>query len=112
MMCPRLEKVAITTDIPADEGHDEQLRRITKFVEARHDSGFPLSNLDVDVSVATPIPKQARAEYTETWGGLAGTSHSLCGFEERGGHFGVNSSLSMIATSIWFPYVPLLLGTL
>ena len=72
MMCPRLKKVAITTDIPADEGHDKQLRRITKFVEARHDSGFPLSRLDVDVSVATPISKQTRAEYTETWGALSG----------------------------------------
>ena len=68
MMCPRLQQVAITTDIPADEGYDEQLKRITKFVEARNDSGFPLSNLDVDVSVAVPIPKQAWAEYTTTWG--------------------------------------------
>ena len=70
MMCPRLKKVAITTDIPADEVHDEQLRRITKFVEARYDSGFPLSSLDVDASVATPISKQARAEYTKTWNAL------------------------------------------
>ena len=31
MMCPRLKRVSITTDIPADEVHDEQLRRITKF---------------------------------------------------------------------------------
>jgi len=68
MMCPRLKRVAVTTDIPADEVYDEQLRRISKFVEARHDSGFPLSSLDVDVSVAAPIPKQARTEYTETWG--------------------------------------------
>ena len=70
MVCPILRKVAITTDIPADEVHDEQLRRITKFVEARHDSGFPLSSLDVDVSVATPISKQARTEYNKTWDGL------------------------------------------
>ena len=72
MMCPKLRRVAITTDIPADEAHDEQLKRITKFVEARHDSGFPLSSLDVDVSVATPIPKYARAEYTKTWIALVG----------------------------------------
>ena len=57
-------------DIPMDEVHSEQLRRITKFVEARHDSGFPLPNLDVDVSVASPISKQARMEYTETWSAL------------------------------------------
>ena len=57
-------------DIPMDEVHSEQLRRITKFVEARHDSGFPLPNLDVDVSVASPISKQARMEYTGTWGEL------------------------------------------
>ena len=72
MMCPRLKKVVITTDIPADEVHGEQLRRITKFVEARHDSGFPLSSLDVNVSVATPIPKQPRAEYTKSWGAAVG----------------------------------------
>ena len=72
MTCPRLRKIAVTTDIPADEAHDEQLRRITKFVEARHDAGFPLSSLDVDVSVATLIPKQARAEYTKAWGALVG----------------------------------------
>jgi len=68
MVCPRLKQVSITTDIPADEAHDEQLRRITKFVEARHDSGFPLSSLEVDVSVAAPISEQAQAEYPETWG--------------------------------------------
>jgi len=67
MMCPRLDKVVITTDIPKGEVHDEQLRRVTKFVEARRDSGFPLSSLDVDVSVAEPISKQVRAEYTNTW---------------------------------------------
>ncbi|KAF9647724.1 hypothetical protein BDM02DRAFT_3129556 [Thelephora ganbajun] len=72
MMCPSLKKVSITTDIPVDEVHDEQLRRITKFVEARCDSGFPLSSLDVDVSVATPISKQARAEYAKTWGASVG----------------------------------------
>ena len=72
MLCPRLEKVAITTDVPADEVHGEQLRRITKFVEARHDSGFPLSSLDVDVSVVTPISKQAQAGYTQTWDELVG----------------------------------------
>lgn len=71
MTCPRLKEVTITTDIPADEAHDEQLRRITKFMEARYDSGFPLSSLDVDVSVATPISKQARAEYTKAWNALA-----------------------------------------
>lgn len=70
MMCPRLKKVSITTEIPADEIHSEQLRRVTKLVEARHDSGFPLSSLDVDVSVATPITKEARAEYTKTWSSL------------------------------------------
>ena len=70
MMCPRLKKIGITTDIPADEVHDEQLRRITKFVEARYDSGLPLSSLDVDASVATPISKQARAEYTKAWDAL------------------------------------------
>jgi hypothetical protein len=70
MVCPRLKKVVITTDIPADEMHDEQLRRITKFVEARYDSDFPLSSLDVDASVATPISKQARSEYTKTWNAL------------------------------------------
>ena len=68
MVCPRLEKVSIATDIPADEVHDEQLRRITKLVEARHDAGLPLSSLDVDVSVATPLSKQVRAEYTKIWG--------------------------------------------
>ena len=70
MVCPRLRKVSITTDIPADETHDEQLRRVTRFVEARHDSGFPLSSLDIDVSVATPISKQARTRYAKTWGAL------------------------------------------
>ena len=68
MMCPKLRQVAITTDIPADEAYDEQLKRITKFVEARQDSGFPLSGLNVDVSVAAPIPDQARAEYNASWG--------------------------------------------
>lgn len=72
MICPKLRRVAITTDIPADEAHDEQLRRITKFVEARDDSGFPLSSLDVDVSVAAPISKQTRAEYTKAWIALVG----------------------------------------
>jgi len=72
MMCPRLKKVFITTDIPAEEVHDEQLRKVTKLVEARHDAGFPLSSLDVDVSVATPISKETRAEYTEAWGALVG----------------------------------------
>ena len=72
MMCPELKEVAITTNIPTDEGHDEQLRRITKFVQARHDSGFPLSRLDVEVSVATPITKHARAGYTKAWDALAG----------------------------------------
>ena len=70
MTCPKLKKVAIATDIPMDEVHGEQLRRITKFVEARYDSGFPLSTLDVDVSAASPISKQARMEYTEAWGAL------------------------------------------
>jgi len=72
MMCPRLKKVFITTDIPAEQVHDEQLRRVTKLVEARHDSGFPLSVLDVDVSVAAPISDETRHEYTETWGALVG----------------------------------------
>ena len=72
IMCPRLRKVAITADIQANEVHDEQLRMVTEFVEARHDLGFPLYNLDVDVSVATPISKEARAKYTETWGSLVG----------------------------------------
>jgi hypothetical protein len=70
VMCPRLRKVAITTDIPADEGHDKDLRKVTKFVEARHDLESPLSSLDVDISVATPLSKEARAKYTETWGAL------------------------------------------
>lgn len=70
MMCPKLKKVTIATDIPTDEVHDEQLRRVTKLVEARHDAGFPLSTLDVDVSVATPISKEVRAEYTKTWSAL------------------------------------------
>ena len=51
-----------------DEVHDEQFRRITKFVEARYDSGFPLYSLDVDVSAGSPISKQAQMEYTEAWG--------------------------------------------
>lgn len=72
VMCQRLRRVTVTTDIPADEVYDEQLRRITKFAEARHDSGFPLSTLDVDVSVVTPIPKQARAEYAKIWGAAVG----------------------------------------
>ena len=67
MVCPRLEHVSITTDILAGEVHDKQLRRITKFVEARYDAGFALSSLDVDVSVATPIHDQAWADYTKTW---------------------------------------------
>ena len=70
MVCPRLRQVSIATETPADEVHDEQLRRITKFVEARDDAGFPLSRLDVDVSVATPISNQARADYTKTWDSL------------------------------------------
>ena len=72
MMCPRLEKVFIATDIPAEEVHDEQLRKVTKLVEARHDAGFPLSSLDVDVSAAAPISKETRAEYTEAWRALVG----------------------------------------
>lgn len=72
MMCPRLKNVAIATDIQADEPHDEQLRRVTKLVEARHDAGFPLSSLEVDVSVATPISGEARAEYTKAWEALVG----------------------------------------
>lgn len=70
VMCPGLRKVVITTDIPVDEAHDEHLRKITKLVEARHDCGLPLSSLDVDVSVATPISKEARGEYTKAWGAL------------------------------------------
>ena len=71
MMCPRLKRISITTDILADEVHDEQLRKITKFVEARHDAGFILSpSLDVDVSVATSVSDQARADYA--WDSLVG----------------------------------------
>ena len=67
MVCPRLKHVSITTDIPADEVHDKQLRRITKFVKARYDAGFALSGLDVNVSVATPISDEVRVDYTKTW---------------------------------------------
>ena len=101
MMCPRLKKVAITTDIPADEMDDERLRRITKFVEAWYDSGFPLSSPDVGASVATPISKQARAEYTKTWDALVdGATFSVRSWGERVVTLGVNSYLSMMATSI------------
>ena len=70
MNCPRLRRVAITTDIPVDEVHDEHLRKVTKFAEARHDWGLPLAFLGVHVSVATPISKETRAEYTKTWRAL------------------------------------------
>ena len=72
MVCPRLQRVSIATDTPVDEVHDEQLKRITKFVEARHDAGFTLSSLDVDVSVAMPISDQARADHTKTWDASVG----------------------------------------
>ena len=36
MVCLTLQQVSIATDIPADEAHGEQLRRITKFLQARH----------------------------------------------------------------------------
>ena len=86
MMCPRLKKVAVTTHIPADEVHDDQLRRITKFAEARYDSDFPLSSLDVDVSAATPISEKARAEYSRTWNSLVGDVTFSVRFEGRSGH--------------------------
>jgi hypothetical protein len=41
----------------------KHLRKITKFVEARHDPDFLLSSRDFNVSVATPSPRQSRAEY-------------------------------------------------
>ena len=72
MMCPSLREVAITMDIPADEVYEEHLRRVTDFVEARGDCGSPLSSLNVDVSVATPVPKVTRAEYIKTWSALVG----------------------------------------
>ena len=72
MMCLRLKQISITTDIPADEVHSKQLRRIAKSVEARHDMSFTLASLDVDVSVATPISDRARADYTKTWDSLVG----------------------------------------
>ena len=34
MMCPRLRRISITTDIPADQVYDEQLRRVDESVEA------------------------------------------------------------------------------
>ena len=71
-ICPRLKRVSITADIPADVVHDGQLRRTTKFVEARRDAGFTLSSLDVNVSVATPISDRARADHTKTWELLIG----------------------------------------
>ena len=67
MVCPRLRHVSIATDIPADEAHDKQLRRITKFVEASYDGGFEMSSLDVDVLVAAPISDQVRVDYIKTW---------------------------------------------
>ena len=67
MVCPRLKQVSIATDIPADEAHDKQLRRITKFVEARYDGGFELSSLEVYVLVVTPILDQAQVDYIKTW---------------------------------------------
>ena len=86
MVCPRLKKVTVTINIPADEMHDDQLRRITKFVEARYDSDFPLSSLDVDVSVATPISEKARAEYSKTWNSLVEDVTFPVRFEGRSGH--------------------------
>ena len=65
--------MSITTDILADEVYDEQLRRITTFVEARHDMDkFALPSLDGDVSVATPISDQAQVDYTNTRDSLVG----------------------------------------
>ena len=66
MVYPRLKHVSVTTDIPADEVHNKQLRRTAKLAEARYDAGFALSSLDADVSVATPTHDQTSADYIET----------------------------------------------
>lgn len=41
-------------------------------MEARHDVGFALSSLDVDVSIAIPISDQAWVSYTRAWESLVG----------------------------------------
>ena len=74
---PEIGVRSVATDIPADEVHDKQLRKITKFVEARHDAGFTLSSLGVDVSVATPVSHGA------------GRLHQDLGFIGRGVAFSV-----------------------
>jgi hypothetical protein len=78
MMCSRLKKAEITMDIPADVDYDEQL---TRFIQARRESGFPLSSLDVDV-----------CRYTDSQAAAGGTCQALehcgrsccilCGFGE------------------------------
>ena len=80
MVCPRLERVCITTDIPADDVHNGLLRRITKFVETRHDAGFTLSSPDVNISVVMPISDQVRADYTMAWDALVGVVASSVRF--------------------------------
>ena len=72
MVCPRLKYASVATDIPTDEVHDEQLRRITKAMKVGHDAGFTLSGVGVDASVAPPVSDQARVYYTKAWDSSVG----------------------------------------
>ena len=84
MMRLRLKRVSITTDIPADEVHEEQLRRITKFVEARRDAGFTLSPVWMSISRLLRLFSTRRRRITPSLGiHWSGRLRSLCGFEGR-----------------------------
>ena len=71
IVCPRLKHISVATDIPVAEVCEEQLWRITKFVEARDDADLTLSSLDADSDlIAAPISNQAQVDYTEAWDSL------------------------------------------
>ena len=52
-------------------------------MEARHDAGFTLSSLNVDVSVAPSISDQVQADYTKTSDPLVGEIAFSVRFEGR-----------------------------